>query len=66
MKRMHQIHVVEDQRAESCDIFMLKQFQTLYNIKTVLLCDSDLKYNYFTSIIKTHRKLLTINHLEAH
>ncbi len=39
----------------------VERVQTLVKIKIVLSCDSDLKYNYYTSVIKTHRGLLTIN-----
>lgn len=45
------------------DAFMVRQFQNLVTIKTVLLvvlCDSDLKYNFYTSVIKTHRASYTI------
>lgn len=38
------------QCAESRDVFMLRQLQTLVKIKVALLCDSD--YNYYTSAKK--------------
>lgn len=45
---------------EGCDAFKVKQFQT-GEIKIVSLCDSNLKYNHYTSVMKTHKKLWTIN-----
>ncbi len=50
-KGRYWLHAEGHQHAESCDAFMVKQYQTLVKIKIVLLCDSDLKYNY-TSVIK--------------
>lgn len=44
--------------AENNDAFVVKQFQMLVKIKIISKCDSDLKYNYYTSVIKTHRDLL--------
>lgn len=54
-------HVVE-----RYDAFMVKRFQTLIMVKIVLLCDSDFKYNYYTSAIKTYMELFTNQrHVEA-
>lgn len=48
----------------SYDAFMVQELQTFFKIKTVLLYDSDLKYNYYTSEIKTLQELF--NYLEDH
>lgn len=52
------------QCAESRDVFMLRQLQTLVEIKVALLCDSD--YNCYTSAKKNHINYWLYIHLEAH
>ncbi len=49
-----------NKKGTSAQKVVVKQFQTLVKIKIGLLYDSDLKYNYYTSVITAHKELLTI------